>query len=63
MNYLIKLHDNTDKMLGMHDVTIFADGEKVMVHGFTNKEKANGFVSGYVLALKHLGKDVSLDTK
>ena len=61
MHYRIKLVDNTSKNLGLHDVTIFYDGEKMITHGFSSLDKAKGFVSGYALALKSLGKEVMIE--
>lgn len=58
MNYLIKLKDNTSENLGLFNIIIYKNNEKQMTHGFSNLDKAKGFVSGFSLALQSLGNKV-----
>jgi len=61
MNYLIKLKDNTSENLGLFNVIIYKDNDKQMTHGFSNLDKAKGFVSGFSLALKSFGNNVVVE--
>lgn len=61
MNYLIKLKDNTNENLGLFNFLIYRDNEKQMTHGFSNLDKAKGFVSGFSLALQSLGNIVTVE--
>lgn len=61
MNYIIKFKDNTNENLGLFTVIIYKDNEKQMTHGFSNLDKAKGFISGFSLALQSLGNKVTVE--